>query len=120
MKSSQVFAIAIKIANSIVKEPDKQRVVAILTNKRGQIISIGINSYHKTHTKQAHYAKKSGNSDKIFLHAEISALVKCKEKPYSIHVVRTNAEGKECLAKPCELCSLALKEAGIKKIYYTK
>lgn len=116
----QILSTAIKIANSIPKEPDRQRVVAILTDKRGKILSIGINSYNRTHPKQAHYAKKSGNGERIFLHAEIAALVRCKEKADKIYIARTDAHGKEVLAKPCPLCSLALHEAGIKKIYYTK
>ena len=40
-------------------------------------------------------------------------------EPYKILIERYNSEGEPVLAKPCEICQLAIKEAGIKRIEYT-
>ena len=56
-----------------------QRVAAIITDKRGNILSEGINSYEKTHPLQAQLASKfKKHSHRVFLHAEISALIRDK------------------------------------------
>lgn len=95
------------------------KVAAFLTDKQGNIISKGVNSYTKTHPMQAEYAEKSGHEEKIYLHAEIAALVKAKKKPYAIYIARKFKNEEFALAKPCPVCSLALKEAGVKKVVYT-
>jgi len=94
-------------------------LIAIAVDSNGIIIAKGINSYSKTHPLQAGYAKKMGREDAIYLHAEIAALVKCRRDPYIMFVFRFNKKGKLSMAKPCPICNLAMKEAGIKKIVYT-
>ena len=103
------------------KNKDKFNLCAIITDKKRSILSIGWNSYSKTHPTQAYYAEKIGNENRIFIHAEIDALIKIPygKKPYAIYVARANKDGKPLLAKPCLICSEAIKGAGIKKIYYT-
>lgn len=98
-----------------------QRVAAIVTDKRGTILSEGINSYEKTHPLQAQFALKTKkHKERVFLHAEISALVKNKtDRAYRIYVARTHRNNNYALAKPCPVCTLAIKEAGIKEIVYT-
>ena len=56
---------------------------------------------------------------KIYLHAEIAALVKCRDDADTIIVARINSEGKLRNAKPCPVCTMALKEAGIHNVHYT-
>lgn len=97
----------------------KPKLTAYVYNKKGALISIGTNSYEKTHPLQAYFACKSGNPDKVFLHAEIAALVKCRAKPYKIYVERLNKNGEPRLAKPCEVCKLAIDVAGIEVVEYT-
>jgi len=100
--------------------PDqKYKLVAIVTDKRDRILSYGCNSYTKSHPQQAYYAEKIGNKFSIFLHAEISALIKCKRKPYSIYIIRVNDKNQPVLAKPCEICMMAIKDMGIENIHYT-
>ena len=95
-------------------------ITATIFDKRGMIISRAVNSYHKTHTRQAFYAKRLGLHDKIFLHAEIAALVKCRSGvPYRIKIERYDKNGNPMLAKPCPICELAIKEAGIHVVEYT-
>ena len=111
---------AIKLA--LNKKSDKYSLCAIITDKKGSILSIGWNSYKKSHPKQAYYAEKAGSKYRIYLHAELHALIQLSymAKPYAIYVARVDKEGNPVLAKPCRICSLAIKDAGIKRVYYTK
>lgn len=109
----------IKYAMKIALNSDHRcKIGCVVTNKRGKIISEGFNRL-KTHPIQARYAKKYGNIHQIFLHAEISALIKCREIPHTIFIVRHLKNGNEGIGKPCEICEMAIKESGIKNIIYT-
>jgi tRNA(Arg) A34 adenosine deaminase TadA len=96
-------------------------VTAIIYDKRGRVISIGKNSYYKTHPMQVLHAKKSGKPDAVFLHAEIAAITKCKDldKAHKIFVIRHTKDGKPALAKPCPICESAIRAANIKHIEHT-
>lgn len=99
----------------------QQNIKAIIRDRKGRILSIGQNSYVKTHPLQAKFAKEHGEPKKIFLHAEIHAIVRCKnlDKAHSITVIRTDANGKYLLAKPCKICQDAIRSSGIKEIFHT-
>jgi tRNA(Arg) A34 adenosine deaminase TadA len=94
-------------------------IVATVYNKKGHIIAQARNSYTKTHPKQAKFAALAGNPKAIYLHSEIAALVKCREKPHRISVVRYLKDGTTGNAEPCAICKLAIKEAGIKLVEYS-
>lgn len=94
---------------------------AVVVDKRGNPLAYGFNSYSKTHPIQKLY-NKNINDDAIFLHAEISALVKCINVPqeaYGMIVARLGKDGKIKLAKPCRGCFAAIKDSKINKVYYT-
>ena len=112
-----IMGLAIKVAES---SKSRKRVGALLLNKN-KVISQGVNQDTKSHPFQAKLADMVGLSEKIYLHAEISALVKCKSEVDTIVVARLGGHnGKELRnAKPCKICQLALEQAGIKHIYYT-
>jgi tRNA(Arg) A34 adenosine deaminase TadA len=99
----------------------EQNITAFIKDKKGNILSIGQNNYVKTHPYQALCASKAGMPEKIYLHAEIAAIIKCKDlsKAHSIHIFRYGKTQNPLLAKPCKICALALKQAGIKEIYHT-
>lgn len=97
----------------------RHHLKAYVYNKKGALISVGENSYTKTHPLQKRYAQKAGTPLREYLHAEIAALIKCREKPYKIYIERLNKRGEPRLAKPCEVCELAIKLAGVKVIEYT-
>lgn len=100
----------------------KHIIKAVITDKRGRTLSIGYNSWVKTHTMMAHYANKVGESpDKIFLHAEVDAILKCRDpdKAYKIFISRLSTTGKYMLAKPCRLCQEAIKNTKIKVVEHT-
>lgn len=101
---------------------DKQNITAIIFDRKGKVLSIGQNSYVKTHTLQAHHAKKVGLPDKQFLHAEVHAITRCKDlsKAHKIFVARYGKKGQPLLAKPCPVCQSALEQAGIKVIEWTE
>lgn len=111
-----------KACNLVKNVPQqKHRIVAIIVDKRNRILSIGQNDYQKTSPLQDKYARLAGMPQKQKIHAEISALSKIKNgKPYAIYVARTNNFGEMRMAKPCCICSKALADFGIQKIYYTE
>ena len=99
----------------------EHNVGAIIVDKKGQILSWGFNSYTKTHVKQYLY-NKDINSDKIYLHAEISSLVKCSTLDSCAHtmiIARLGKDRKVHLAKPCKGCTRAIIDSGLKKVFYT-
>ena len=97
----------------------KHTIKATIYDRKGQIVSQAENSYKKTHPLQAMYASQCGEPYKVYLHAEIAALVKAKGKGYKIHVERHSKAGMPLLAQPCPICMLAIKEAGIKVVSFT-
>lgn len=96
----------------------KYKIGAVITDKKGNIISYGFNQ-SKSHPKQAMYATMAGSPRKQCLHAEIHALIKCREEPHTIYVVRVSHDGKLRLAKPCEVCDLAIRVSTIKRVVYS-
>lgn len=99
----------------------KYDLKATIYDKRGRVLSVGENSYWKTHPLQVKMAKQHGREDQIFLHAEIAALVKLKDwsRAHKIKVERYGKNGKPLIAKPCPICQAALDRAGISIIEHT-
>lgn len=112
---------AIKRASELPYERHKKRLFAVILDKKNRIVSESSNRYDKTHTTQFHYGKRTGNPHACYLHAEIAALLKDKNRRgVKMIVARVDSKGKPCLAAPCVACQLALKEASyIKTIEYT-
>lgn len=99
---------------------NKHNIKATILDKRGRILAVGYNSYEKTSPVQAQYGKRVNQPARIYLHAEIAALVKVKHGvPHKIKIERYNRFGEPKMAAPCPICSLAIKESGIKFIEYT-
>ena len=100
----------------------KQSVVtAIVYDKKGRPLSLGKNSYIKTHTYQAKLAKEVGWPEKQFIHAEVDAILKLKNpsRAHRIFVTRHGSDGTPMYAKPCPVCSLAIKLAGIQVVEHS-
>jgi deoxycytidylate deaminase len=96
-------------------------LTAIIYDKRGKVLSIGKNSYVKTHPVQAEWARKAGEAYKQVLHAEIAAIIKCTNlaKAYRISVFRYKEDGSPANAKPCKTCAGAIAKTSIKIIEHT-
>lgn len=98
----------------------KHSIKATVYDKRGRKLASAFNSYTKTHPLQSHFAKLEHQNDRTFLHAEIRALLRAKDKPvYSIFVERYGADGKPRDAAPCAICRRALDAYGVRRIDYT-
>lgn len=96
-------------------------ITAIIYDKRGNVLSIGKNSYIKTHPVQAGWARRAGEPYKQVLHAEIDAIIKCRnlDKAYRIAVFRYKEDGSPAEARPCKTCMGAIKATSIKIIEHT-
>lgn len=99
----------------------RHNVSAIIYDKRNRIISMGKNSYVVTHPFMAKCGKAVGEPEKIYLHAEVAALVRLKDwsRAHKIVVTRVMKNGEFGNAKPCKACQHALKLAGISVIEHT-
>lgn len=96
----------------------QHRVGTIITDRKGNILSTGFNSYIKTHPRQKKYNLYI-NPTKIFLHAEIDSLVKCRGEPHTMIICRIGRDNQIRLAKPCKGCYNAIKDVQVKKVYFT-
>jgi tRNA(Arg) A34 adenosine deaminase TadA len=103
----------------------KHLILAKAYDKRNRQISQSYNSWTKTHPLQKHFSIKSGvdwntnSSERVFLHAELYCIIRAKQQIDHMTVERYGATGKMLLARPCESCWLAIKEAGITFVEYT-
>lgn len=99
----------------------KQNITAFVYDKRGRLLSVGRNSYTKTHPLQARHAKAVGLEHKIYLHAEVDALVKIEDwnKAHRMVIVRQTRDGVPALAKPCAVCQRIIKLTGIRRVEHT-
>lgn len=111
------------LANGLNKMSTRQRynLTAIIYDKRGRALSIGKNSYVKTSTHMAEHARLVGQPHKIYLHAEVAAILKCQDlsKAHRIKVFRFHKDGSEANAAPCEVCRSAIAAAKIRYIEHT-
>ena len=98
----------------------KYEIKATCYDKRGRVISVGYNSYTRTHPVQAHHAKQVGLEEKQFLHAEIHALLKARDRQvHKIKVERYSKKGLPLNAAPCPVCQHAIKTWGVKYVEHT-
>jgi len=100
------------------------RFAAVLSD--GHSTFVGFNSY-KTSPLQARFSRKTGNPDKTCTHSEVAVIAKAVRrgkltdfKGFKMYIARLLANGTPGLARPCESCSLAIKEFGIKEVFYTE
>jgi tRNA(Arg) A34 adenosine deaminase TadA len=98
----------------------KHTLTARCYDRKGKLLSIATNSYKKTHPIQAYFANRVGQPAKIYLHAEIHAIIKAGDKPiYKMVVTRIGRNHKALNAKPCPVCQEAIKAYGIPFVSYT-
>lgn len=124
--NTEILNMLVKVAAANDEFP-KARLAAALVH-RNKILSVGINR-RKTDPMQAKFGK---NKDSIFLHAEINC-IKNALKEFDVEDIRGSTlyvcrvKGQDSrskkrvwgLAKPCEGCSRAIAEFGIKNVVYT-
>lgn len=90
------------------------------TLKGSRVVSVGRNSYRRTHPEQSRFATLTGNPHKQYLHAEISALVKSPKDADTIVIVRLDKQGHPACAKPCPVCQMAIRQFNPRmKVFHT-
>lgn len=104
---------AFKLAERYSKQgDDKDHKLGAIITLNGKVVSVGWNS-QKTDTKC--------NSPYNTRHAESAAILSANTNlnGAEIYVHRNIHDGTLACSKPCLACSKLIKEAGIKKVYYT-
>jgi tRNA(Arg) A34 adenosine deaminase TadA len=91
------------------------RLAATLFDKKGKIISSGVNSY-KTHPRLAPFTSFP------FIHAEQACILRvgldfCEG--LNLMVVRVKGDDSLGLAKPCVVCRGLIRNVGIKGVWFT-
>lgn len=91
--------------------PD-HKIGGCIVNK-SKIVSVGFNK-PKTHVKSNHPYKN--------IHCELDCILGVDRellKNATIYLYRETSKGVPAISKPCQWCSLLLKEVGISKICYS-
>ena len=105
--------------------PTKKRytLTAIIRDRKGRVLSIGKNSYMKTHPIMFRLGKTVGyNGEKIHIHAEMDAIIKCRhlDKAYSLEVYNYSSRSNTYRAsKPCSICMSGIKETPIQIVQFS-
>jgi len=84
--------------------------------KNGNVISQGVN--YKVNNPRQITDPKTGAG----IHAEVAAIKASRGADLNgavIYVARVSKCGDPVMSKPCDRCQNSLREAGIKKVYYT-
>ena len=120
--------IIFELARQVALQSDFTKVhVGCVITYKGMPVSTGFNT-NKTHPMQDIYNKFRRTPEtkefKAKCHAEISALLKIKDKNYNpkklcVYVYRITRKKSFGMARPCPSCMQAIKDFGIKKVCYT-
>lgn len=97
---------------SVKSTHPKHQLGCVIVNKN-RIVGVGFNKF-KTHTRSNHAFQ--------MLHAEVDALIgqdRSVLRGCDVYVYRETKDGQPAMSKPCQACELALRDAGIKTVYYT-
>ena len=92
---------------------------------QGQVVGLGCNT-NKTHPVQKFYNRYREPSDTMLpkLHAEISCINQIKHLNISfskvkLYIYRIRKDQPYGMARPCPSCMAAIRDLGIRDIYYT-
>lgn len=94
---------------------------------QGHVIAVGYNT-NKTHPIQQHYNKyRENNNIGCFaakLHAEINCLNSIRHldinfSKVKLYIYRSRCDQEYGMSRPCPSCMAAIKDLGIRHIYYT-
>lgn len=105
------MSLAKKVAR--LDSADKKYYLGAVIAKGNRVISVGVNSYGKTHTKCKDYFSQA-------IHAEMSAILVSNENVQgtSIYIYRESRAGKKGCSKPCPECMYNLLKYHIKTVYF--
>lgn len=99
----------------------KHVITARIYDKRGRLLTRAQNNYTHSHPLQASFARKAGQPARIYLHAEIAALVKLRkhDRPWRMEVERIRKDGTKGSAHPCPVCMAAINHWGIEELEFS-
>ena len=114
-----------KKASKIAEVSDFDKInIGCIAVYQGTIIGVGFNT-NKTHPIQKKYNKYRNGEDFIpKLHAEINCLNSIRHLDINftkvkLYIYRKRKTAKYGMCRPCPSCMAAIKDLGIKNIYYT-
>ena len=103
----------------------KRTHVGCVAVYQGQVIGLGCNC-NKTHPTQQYYNQYRKQSDTLLpkLHAEISCINQIKHlninfSKVKLYIYRIRKDQPFGMARPCPSCMAAIRDLGIRDIYYT-
>ena len=103
----------------------KKQHIGCVAVYQGQVIGLGCNT-NKTHPIQKFYNKYRMPSDYMLpkLHAEISCINQIKHldinfSKVKLYIYRIRKDQPFGLSRPCPSCMAAIRDLGIRDIYYT-
>ena len=103
----------------------KKQHIGCVAVYQGQVIGLGCNC-NKTHPIQKKYNRYRKPSDSMLpkLHAEISCLNQIKHldinfSKVKLYIYRIRKDQPFGMARPCPSCMVAIRDLGIRNIYYT-
>lgn len=113
-------------ARQIADISDYNRIhIGCVAVYQGQVIGLGCNT-NKTHPTQKFYNRYRKPSDSLLpkLHAEISCLNQIRHlninfAKVKLYIYRIRKDQPFGLSRPCPSCMAAIKDLGIRDIYYT-
>lgn len=96
-------------------------ITATAMDKRGNVISTGVNEYNRSHPLMKHFAILAGESEqKIYRHAEFSACINAgRREIHTLFVQRHTSNGEMANAEPCRTCKVMLQSFGVKRVVHT-
>lgn len=100
----------INVAKELAERSSHNYKLGAVIYKHGKIVSTGYNKTNRGVNK--HYGHWSGS-----LHAELSAIINARTDLTGASIVVARRYGR--LARPCTHCLAAIKEAGIKQVWFT-
>jgi len=111
------------LAESVAKLSDYPRVkIGSVIVKNKDIISVGQNML-KTHPAQFRYNKRLPYDMPVsHVHAEINTISKARPDLLcgsTMYIFRRDRNGNTAMCRPCNACMQAIRDAGIKEIYYS-
>ena len=121
IKNENIFNLLLANAETVTDDLKSHRHAALLTYK-GKVLSVGKNQ-RKTHPMMLKYQT---NEKKVYLHAEIDAIIKTINahgtdilRRCELYVLRVTGGGNIGHSKPCPGCQKAIDAFEIKKVYWT-
>lgn len=112
-----------KIAESVAELSDFKRVhIGAVIIKNKEVVSVGQNML-KTHPTQHRYNKWLPYDMPVdHVHAEINCISKARPdllQDSTMYIFRRDRNGDIAMCRPCNACMQAIRDAGIKDMYYT-